>query len=101
MIGCVIPNDDSVLTPVLIFRVQHLHQLGQVDLHGLCVRVGLKQADEDPAEVIDASDERDPRADGNLLLLGSIILGLPVAPLISDGVEPALIDIDQAALTLK
>ena len=101
MIGGIIPDDHRVLAPMLVFGVKHLHQLSQVDLHDLCVRVGLKQADKDPTEFVNASDERDPRVDGDLLLPRSPSFWLPAAPLIPDGVEPALVDIDQAALTLE
>ena len=101
MVGGTIPDDDGVLPPFLVLRVQHLHQLRQIDLHGLCVIVGLKQADEDLAEVVDAGNEGDPRMDDDLLLPGATNFGLPAAPLVPHGVQPGLVDVHEAPFGLE
>ena len=101
MVGGAIPDDDGVLPPFLVLRVQHLHQLRQIDLHGLSIVVGLEQADEDLTEVVDAGNEGDPRMDDDLLLPGATNFGLPAAPLVPHGVQPGLVNVDEAPFGLK
>ena len=101
MIRGVVPDDDRVPPPVLVLRVQHLHQLHQEDLHNLAVRVGLQEAEEDAAEVVDAGDERDPGVDADLLFSWTSSSWLPTASLIPDRIQPALVDVDEAALGLE
>ena len=100
VVGGTIPDDDGVFAPVLVLSIQHLNQLCQVDLHGLCIVVGLKQADEDLAKIVNAGNQGDPRMDDDLLLSYTTFFGLPAAPLVPHGVQPALVDVDEAPLGL-
>ena len=100
MVGGTIPDDDCVFAPVLVLAVQHLHQLRQVDLHRLPIRIGLKEADEDLPEVVHAGDEGDPWHDSDQLLSYLFLSRLPTAPLVRNGVQPALVNIDEAPLCL-
>ena len=101
MVAGTIPDDDGVLPPVLVLRVQHLHQLGQKDLHRFGVIIGLKQAEEDLAEVVNGGNEGDPWINDDLLLTNTSFFGLPTAPLVPDGVQPALVDVDEAPFGLE
>ena len=57
MIAGVVPHDDGVPPPAYVLLVQHLDELDEVDLHDLRIAVGLKEGEEDAAEVVDAGDE--------------------------------------------
>ena len=101
VIAGVVPKDDSVLSPVCVLLVQQLDQLREVELHDLLVAVGLQEAEEDGAVVVDGGDEGDPRLDVDLPLPRAALLRLPAAPLIAHGVQPALVDVDEPALALE
>ena len=55
MVAGIVPDDNSIFPPVLVFSVKHPHKLNQEDLHDLDVWVGLEEADEDSTEVINTS----------------------------------------------
>ena len=57
MIGSIVPDDDGILAPVLVFFVQYFYQLRQENLHGLSVIIGLKETDKDFAKTINPRNQ--------------------------------------------
>ena len=101
MVAGVVPHDDGVLPPAYVLLVQHLDELDEVDLHDLRIAVGLKEGEEDAAEVVDAGDEGESGVDDDLLLPRATSLRLPATSLIANAIQPALVDVDEAALALE
>ena len=101
VIAGVVPHDDGVLPPAYVLLVQHLDELDEVDLHDLRIAVGLKEGEEDAAEVVDAGDEGESGVDDDLLLPRATSLRLPATSLIANAIQPALVDVDEAALALE
>jgi len=101
VIGGSVHHQNRRLPPVLVLGVQHLHQLRQVELHRLGVRVGLQEADVDLAVVVEGRDHRDPRPDLPPCFGELIVLLLPEAPPEIGLSDPGLVDDDQPRLLLQ
>ena len=101
VVAGVVPHDDGVLPPAYVLLVQHLDEFDEVDLHDLRIAVGLEEGEEDAAEVVDAGDEGESGVDDDLLLPRTTCLRLPATSLIANAIQPALVDVDEAALVLE
>ena len=100
VVGGVVQEQNGVVAPVGILAVQLPDEVGEEDGHHLVVGVGLDDAQERRPCATDRSDHGDARRDSSVSERRKL-RWLPVPPGVAGGVDPRLVDVDDAFALLE
>ena len=95
-----VPLDDGAVAPVGILLVQLLNQMLHEDRHHALVRVRLREAEPDVAQLVDCGDHADPWSNRLFLYRLVLVLRFPIVLSHVSGAEPGLVHVNHVLVSV-